>query len=305
MVDLRQLRQFVAVAEEMHFRRAALRLHMTQPPLTQAMRILEESLAVSLFDRTRRKVALTPGGEALLDHARRLLSAADALPALVKAADEGITGRLCLAFASTVAYGRVPGWISGFRQRNVDVMLELREATLGTQIAALEAGEVDAGFILHATGAAPFGFATLSLLVERFMVALPTNHPAAGKQGLSFADLAADPVVIFPRDVGPSLFDALLSFYHLHGSSLRIAQEAIEMQTIVSLVAAGMGIAWVPTVFARFARPGIVYRQVRDMSVEIETSLIWQPLNRVIVDRFVSHIKAAPNFLPPVFDPVN
>ncbi|MFM0157078.1 MULTISPECIES: LysR family transcriptional regulator [Paraburkholderia] len=304
MTDLRQLRQFVVVAEELHFRRAAARLHMTQPPLTQAMRGLEYSLEIPLFDRTKKKVALTPAGEALLEYARRLLRASDELPGLVKAAANGQTGRLRLAFVSTVAYGRVPGWMSHFRQLNPDVSLELHEATLDVQLASLEADEVDAGFILHALGAVPVGFSALQVLVEPFLVALPANHIAATKSVLRFADIAADPIVIFPRTVVPSLFDALLSYYHLSGVTPRIAQEAIEMQTIVSLVAAGMGIAWVPQVFARFPRPGVVYHLVEDMNVPIETSLIWLKQNMPIFDRFVIHIKESPNFMPPIFDPV-
>ncbi|MEA3084352.1 MAG: hypothetical protein QOC89_2049 [Paraburkholderia sp.] len=305
MIELRQLRQFVAVAEEMHFRRAAQRLHMTQPPLTQAMRNLEEQLGASLFDRTTRRVALTSAGQALLDHARRLLRMSDQLPTIVEAAAQGISGRLRLAFASTVAYGRVPGWISKFRHINSDVKLELREATIDIQMAALEAEEFDAGFILHAVGAVPMGFSALSLLIEPFFVALPVSHPAATKKTVTFTDVASDSIVIFPRNAGPSLFDALLSYYHTNGSSPHIAQEAIEMQTIVSLVAAGMGIAWVPYVFARFARPGIVYRQVDGMADLIETSLIWKDRASPLLERFVAHIAGSPNFVHPSFDPVD
>jgi DNA-binding transcriptional LysR family regulator len=304
VTDIRQLRQFVAVAEELHFRRAAERLHMTQPPLTQAIRSLEASLDVTLFDRNRKSVKLTPGGEALLAYARHLIRASEELPRIVKAAAEGQTGRLCLAFASTVAYGRMPGWVSGFRHANPDVLLELREATLDVQLKALGADHVDAGFILHAVGAVPVGFTALTLLVEPFLVALPVNHRLANRESVSFADIASDPVVIFPRQIMPSLFDALLSYYHLKGFTPDIAQEAIEMQTIVTLVAAGMGIAWVPQVFARFARPGVAYRQVEDMPVAIETSLIWNSCETPIVHRFVNHIRNSPNFSPPVFDPI-
>src|SRR5260370_10027588 len=120
MTDMSQLRQFVAVAEELHFRRAAERLHMTQPPLTQAMHSLEASLEVALFDRTRKRVTLTPGGEALLAYARHLIRASDELPRIVKAAAEGQTGRLRLAFASTAPYGRMPGWARTSRPPNPD-----------------------------------------------------------------------------------------------------------------------------------------------------------------------------------------
>ena len=139
MIELRPLRQFVAVAEELHFGRAARRLHMTQPPLTQAIRGLEATLQVVLFERTRRSVALTPAGAVLLEQARRLLKAADELPRLVHAAAEGLSGRLRLAFVSSIAYGPLPEWLRGFREAHPDVSLQLREATLDVQLQAFDA----------------------------------------------------------------------------------------------------------------------------------------------------------------------
>ena len=155
MIELRPLRQFVAVAEELHFGRAARRLAMTQPPLTQAVQGLERALGVQLFERSKRTVALTPAGHALLEEARRLLRAAAALPAAVQAAALGRSGRLRLAFVSSIAYGPLPLWLRRFREAHPGVELQLREATLDVQLAAFAADDIDAGFVLHAPGARP------------------------------------------------------------------------------------------------------------------------------------------------------
>jgi len=227
MTDIRQLRQFVAVAEELHFRRAAERLHMTQPPLTQAMRSLEASLEVALFDRSKKRVTLTPGGKALLDYARHLIRASDDLPGMVKAAADGQTGRLRLAFASTWPMAECPVGSAVFRHANPDVLLELREATLDVQLAALNAEQVDAGFVLQRFGSSAGRALALSLLVEPFLVALAANHRLRTGKRSFFADIALEPVVIFPRHIVPSLFDALLSYYHVRGISPHIAQEAM------------------------------------------------------------------------------
>jgi len=292
MIELRPLRQFVAVAEELHFGRAARRLHMTQPPLTQAVRGLESTLAVSLFERTRRSVALTPAGMALLEHARRLLKEADELPRLVRAAAEGLSGRLRLGFVSSIAYGPLPEWLRGFREAHPDVSLQLREATLDVQLQAFDADEIDAGFVLHAPGAAPPGFASRMVLREPLVLALPAGHAAVARRTLRLADVLDDPLVIFPRSIAPSLFDAVLSFYRDHGATPRIAQEAIQMQTIVNLVSAGMGVAWVPESVTRLQRPGVEYRRVARAALACETSLLWREGASPVVQRFVQHVQA-------------
>jgi len=291
MIELRPLRQFVAVAEELHFGRAARRLHMTQPPLTQAIRGLEATLQVVLFERTRRSVALTPAGAALLEQARRLLKAADELPRLVHAAAEGLSGRLRLAFVSSIAYGPLPEWLRGFREAHPDVSLQLREATLDVQLQAFDADEIDAGFVLHAPGAAPPGFASRLVLREPLVLALPAGHAAVARRTLRLADALHDALVIFPREIAPSLFDAVLSFYRDHGATPRIAQEAIQMQTIVNLVSAGMGVAWVPESVTRLQRPGVEYRHVARASLACETSLLWREGAPPVVQRFVQHVQ--------------
>ncbi|WP_199873138.1 LysR family transcriptional regulator [Ideonella sp. A 288] len=294
MIELRLLRQFVAVAEELHFGRAAARLHMTQPPLTQAIQSLERALGAPVFERTRRSVALAPAGQALLPLARRLLAEAEALPRVAQAAAAGLSGQLRLAFVSSIAYGPLPDWLRSFRVAHPEVALHLREATLDVQLEAFAADEIDAGFVLHAPGAAPAGFAAWSALREPLVMALPERHPAVvakpARRSLSVADVAGEPLVIFPRQIAPSLFDAVLSFYRAQGVTPRIAQEAIQMQTIVNLVSAGMGVAWVPEAVTQLQRPGVVYRQVTGAALACETSLLWREPAGPVVSRFVGHV---------------
>jgi DNA-binding transcriptional LysR family regulator len=291
MIELRPLRQFVAVAEELHFGRAAQRLAMTQPPLTQAVQALERNLGVMLFERSRRSVALTPAGLALLEEARRLLRAAEALPAAVRAAAAGRTGRLRLAFVSSIAYGPLPLWLRAFRESHPDVQLQLREATLDVQLAAFAGDEIDAGFVLHAPGAVPAGYSALSVLIEPMWLALPEGHAAAARRVLRRADIADTPLVIFPRAVTPSLYDAVLALQRARGLTPQVAQEAIQMQTIVNLVSAGIGMAWVPETVTRLQRPGVVYRRLGGASLQAETSLIWREPALPVVQRFVEQVR--------------
>jgi DNA-binding transcriptional LysR family regulator len=291
MIELRPLRQFVAVAEELHFGRAALRLAMTQPPLTQAVQTLERTLGVSLFERSKRRVALTPAGQALLDEARRLLRSAEALPAAVQAAAHGRAGRLRLAFVSSIAYGPLPLWLRLFREAYPEVQLQLREATLDVQLTAFAADEIDAGFVLHAPGAAPAGFAGVTVQSEPMWLALPESHPALKRKTLQARDLAETPLLIFPRDVTPSLYDSLLAALRARGLTPQIAQEAIQMQTLVNLVSAGIGVAWVPESVTRLQRPGVVYRRVAGEPVLAETSLIWHEPRAPVVQRFVEQVQ--------------
>ncbi|MCV2367543.1 LysR family transcriptional regulator [Roseateles oligotrophus] len=291
MIELRTLRQFLAVAEELHFGRAAERLHMTQPPLTQAIQKLEASLGAPLFERSSRSVALSAAGLALLPQARALLAQADALPALAQAAARGRRGRLRLGFVSTVGYGELPRWLRLFREAFADIELTLREATLDVQLREFEQNELDAGFIIHAPGAHPPGFERLKISSEAMVLALSAEDALAGAPGLDAAAVLTQPLVIFPRDIAPSLFDALLAFYRQHGQEPQIVQQAIQMQTIVNLVSAGIGVAWVPASVMAFQRAGVVYKPLAGAAPLCETSLIWRQDAAPTVLRFVEHIE--------------
>jgi len=292
LVELRLWRQFVAVAEELHFGRAAQRLHMTQPPLTQAIANIERQLGVRLFDRTKRSVQLTATGQALLPEARELLARAQALPAHARAAAHGEIGRLRLAFVSTVGFGLLPQWVRAFRALHPQVEFELVEATGDVQLRLLERGDADAGFMLHSPGFAPAGLDHLRIVREPLVLALPEQHPLATSRTLALKAVLQEPLVMFPRRIVPSLHDAIFGLYHASGREPRIVQEAIQMQTIVNLVSAGLGVAWVPESVQQFQRPGVTYRQVGGRAAQqvpgCETSLVWPAEARQpTLERFV------------------
>lgn len=293
MIEMRAWRQFAVLAEELHFGRAAQRLHITQPPLTMAIQSLERKLGTPLFERTQRSVALTPAGQALLPEVQRLLQAADDLPRQARAAADGLAGRLRLAFVSSITYGPLPEWLRSFRQANPDVVLALREATLDVQLDAFASGDIDAGFVLHAPGAAPQGLQAWRALNEPLVMALPDRHPLTTGRPLTFDRLAPEPLVIFPRSMAPSLFDAIVGHYRARGVTPQIAQEANQLQTIVNLVSAGMGVAWVPASLMQLQRPGVVYMALSDAPLSCDTSLVWRAEALPVVRRFVDHVQAA------------
>lgn len=299
MIELRLLHQFAVLAEELHFGRAAARLHMTQPPLSQAIRQLEDRLGVPLFERSPRHVALSPAGAALYPEARRLLQRVEELPAMARAAAQGHAGTLRLAFVSSIAYGPLPGWLRAFRAASPGVSLQLREATMDVQLQAFARDEIDAGFVLHAPGAVPAGLTHLTVLKEPMVVALPEGHPLAQRRTLRFDALAEEPLVIFPRAIAASLHDAILGHYRSRGFTPAVAQEAIQMQTIVNLVSAGMGVAWVPAALQQLQRPGVIYRQVTDGPGECHTSLLLPNAASPVVQRFVATVQGRPEAAKP------
>ncbi|KWE44800.1 LysR family transcriptional regulator [Burkholderia ubonensis] len=278
--DLRQWRYFVTVAEERHFGRAAARLSMTQPPLSQAIRALEDLLGVALFVRTKRSVALTAVGAALLPDVRKLLEAADALPPRAQSLARGETGSLALAFVSTADYGLLPSLLRAFGARYPQVRLQLEEATSDVQIEELAAGRIDAGLIIPPVP--PRHAAELSYLPvvrEPLVLAMPAAAAPADSPDdapVRLADVAALPLVIFPRRLAPGFYDIITGCYGAAGATPRIGQEAIQMQTIVSLVSAGMGVALVPQSLRNLRRTGVVYRPLAGGAPVVETGLVWR-----------------------------
>ncbi|MCR5881579.1 LysR family transcriptional regulator [Rhizobacter sp. J219] len=298
-IELRVWRQFLVLAEVLHFGRAAKQLNITQPPLTLAIQQLEARLGVPLFERTRRQVSLTPAGQALVEPVRQLLQQASALCSIARTVGQGAVGRLRLGFVSTVGFGPLPGWLRGFRDIEPGIEVVLREATSDVQLRAFELGEADAGFVLHAPGIVPEGtgqsLSRLSVSIEPMVLAVPENSPLTTARRLTLSQILAQPLIIFPREIAPSLYDAVLAFYHRHSASLVIAQEAIQMQTIVNLVSAGLGLAWVPQSVTTLQRPGVVYRRLPvalgAMAPRAETSLVWPSDAGPVVTRFVDYVR--------------
>ncbi|MDH6148800.1 MULTISPECIES: LysR family transcriptional regulator [Paraburkholderia] len=296
--DLRQLRYFVTVAEEKHFGRAAARLSMTQPPLSQAIRALEETLGVELFARTKRSVELTAVGADLLPEVQRLLAAAEGLRPLAQSLARGEAGVLSLAFVSTADYGLLPLLLRDFGARHPRVRLELTEATSDVQVEELVAGRIDAGLVIaplpsrHAAQLSwlpiarePLVIALSTEMAQRLEGSVNTNGKGSAAEDsaaewldapVSLRDVADAPLVIFPRRLAPGFYDIIMDCYGVAGLAPRIGQEAIQMQTIVSLVSAGMGVALVPQSLRNLRRTGVVYRPLSESVPAIETGLVWR-----------------------------
>ncbi|CAN5714858.1 LysR substrate-binding domain-containing protein [soil metagenome] len=278
-MELRQLRHFAAVAEELHFGKAAEKLGMTQPPLSQSIQRLESELGIRLFERTHRSVELTPVGSQLLPYVREILAGTQRLPRLAQQLFRGDVGELRLAFVSTADYGVLPQLLQRFSSRFPSVRIDLLEATSDLQIDALISEQIDAGIIIGAGASTiPGSLEYLPLQTERLMLAVPENDdsPASTARLDSYAER---PLVIFPRRVAPSLHDAITSCFSSRGLTPRFGQEAIQMQTIVSLVSPGLGIAIVPESLRSLQRSGVRYLQIEGETPEIESGLIWRKAN--------------------------
>ncbi|MFZ6863943.1 LysR family transcriptional regulator [Undibacterium sp. Ji67W] len=278
-LELRQLRYFIAVAEELHFGKAAVRLNMTQPPLSQAIQAFEAELGVALFLRTTRQISLTPAGTALLPEARKLLLQAQSLRQLVQRAAAGTQGHLSLAFVSIADYSILPPTLRTFRQSHPDVSIELREATSDVQLEALEKAEIDAGFMIPPI---PEKYHSLlyykKILTEPLIVAAPEHLFPAGTV-VKLEQCIGQSLILFPRKIAPALHDAILGFFHEFGLTPEIGQEAIQMQTIVGLVSAGMGIALVPQSVSNLQRPGVSYHPLAHHAPAVEIGFAWRKDN--------------------------
>lgn len=277
-IELRQLRYFVTVAEELHFGRAATRLHMTQPPLSQTIFALEALLGVALFNRNRRVVSLTAAGAALLPEAQRLLAQAGELPGLVQRAASGATGKLVLSFVSSADYSVLPPFLRAYRAAYPQVQITLREATSDLQLDDLLGGRIDAGLLIPPLpDKAKTELDYLPVLNEPLILAAPADLPALrSKHEIDLRRLPPLPLIIFPRPISPSLYDAIFSVFRAAGMTPSIGQEAIQMQTIVGLVSAGMGIALVPQSVSNLRRPGVAYRPLAQTTPLVETGLAWR-----------------------------
>jgi len=275
-LELRQLRYFVTVAEELHFGKAALRLHMTQPPLSQTIQALEQLLGAALFERNRRGVALTPAGIALLPEARRILAQAQELPQLIQRAAAGEVGRLTLAFVSSADYSVLPPFLRAYRASYPQVQITLQEATSDLQLDDLLHNRIDAGLLIPPLpDKAKLELDYLPVLNEPLVLAVPAGL-LAKKGKVALAALPRLPLIVFPRAISPALYDAILSVFRDAGVTPEIGQQAIQMQTIVSLVSAGMGMALVPQSVSNLMRPGVEYRALADTGPLVETGLAWR-----------------------------
>jgi DNA-binding transcriptional LysR family regulator len=275
-LDSRRLRYFMAVAERLHFGRAAETLHISQPPLSRAIRALEEDLGVALFTRSRRRVELTPQGERLLEEARRVSAALERIVHELRAMGSGQHARLRIGFVSLADYGVLPGFLKAYKSAQPRVTLALREMLSPQQALALTAGELDFGLLIPPV-AGDEGLERLVVQRERFVAALPAKHRLARERGrIAVRELAGEAFVMIPREIAPRLYDIVAQLAAQAGISLNVAQEAIQMQTVVSLVSSGLGAAIVPASVANLGRRGVAYRPLADRHPRLDLWLAWR-----------------------------
>ncbi len=267
MFDLRQLRYFVAVAEELSFTRAALRLHLSQPPLSQQIQALERNLGVKLLERTKRHVALTEPGRVLLEQARQILAKADEARSQVVAAAAGYSGQVHLAYTVSVSFHpALPRTLLRLGQLVPDIRLKLSEMNTEAQFAALLSGEIDVGFVrdepIHSSDSRGLQLRVIDR--EPLVLALPSGHPLAASQSISLADVANDAFVAQPRELASTLHDRLMKLASSAGFQPTIAQHAQQINGLLALVAAGLGLALVPASMRAVKLAGVSYVAVDD-----------------------------------------
>ncbi|MET3923139.1 LysR family transcriptional regulator [Arthrobacter sp. UYEF20] len=271
-MNLRRLELFVAVAEELHFSRAAERLHMAQPPLSQQIRKLEEECKLQLFVRNSRNVQLTADGELLLKHARKVLGQYGAMTAALRQARDGEIGRLRLGFVSSAAISAVPPVVRYLRAQWPGIDLELREETTDAQVDLIAAGTLDAGIAREVRNAP--GLSATLLQNERLVVAVATDHHLASRTSVGLEELKGEKFIAFPRDRISRLFDHIAALFHAVDVEFDIVQQAVQFPTILGLVAAHLGIAVVPESLRAFVIPGLAYLDIQDTNAISRLSLI-------------------------------
>lgn len=276
MPDLRQLRYFIALAETLHFGRAAERLYITQPSLSRQLAELEAELGTPLLLRTSRSVALTPAGRSFYQHAREVLAALDLAVRSSRAVGRGEAGELRLAFTMCAAWNLLPRLLRHYHQQCPAVEVHLQEIVPRDLEQALASGSVDLGVSFPAASGSRLHYRRL--LDEGLCVVLPAEHPLAQREEVAVAALAGENFISFPASTAPALHAAVSGHCRAHGFEPRVRLEPHLQQTIVNLVAEGLGVALVPDSMRRMQLPGAVFRPLQ-APPRVEQGLFWSEHN--------------------------
>lgn len=299
-MELRHLRYFIAVAEELSFSRAADRLHIAQPPLSQQIRQFEDELGVRLFSRTRRRVQLTQAGQAVLAQARRVALEAESVARVARRFVAGEIGNLKVGFSSSAAYAIMPAILRAFRIRFPEVSMVLEERSTEEQIARLAAHELDVGFVRLPVENAPPPLAFKTVVREPLLLAIPQEHRLARRRAVPVTALAAEPFIVVARQAASGLYDQIEMLCGSVGFKPKVAQQATEIQTIVGLVSAGLGIAIVPASVRGLHGESVVYRPLARVSAFTEMALVYSRENpSVVLDSFLDTVDQTIQRQPP------
>ncbi|MFC5182626.1 LysR family transcriptional regulator [Actinomadura harenae] len=273
-LPLPQLHAFVVLAEELHFGHAAARLGIAQPPLSQQIRRLEDKVGHPLFGRGPGHVALTPAGRELLPAARRALADLAGGLAAARAVGDGRAGRLRIGFSASLALTVLPDLLRTHRERFPGVHLDIQEMTTAPQITALREKAIDIGLLREPAAEAGLRFRTV--LREPFVAVLPAAHPLAARRSVPLADMADSPFVLLPRAVGPHLHDQIIALCAEAGFTPRVAQRAVEWQTVCALVETGLGVSLAPASIRRIRLKGVAFRRVDPGAARTRVAVAWR-----------------------------
>ncbi len=296
-MELRHLRYFTAVAEELHFGRAARRLRVAQPPLSQQIRALELELGLRLFHRTSRRVELTPEGRAFLERARVVLMHAEKAADFGRSASRGEAGRIAIGFVTSAVYNLVPAILREFHERRPQVEIRCFEMDPEEQLVALRQHKLDIGFLRSAVK--EDGFTTMELSRESLWLAMPAE--VARKHGgvARLSELSEMQFIMLPRTVAPLYYDLVVTACRRAGFTPRFSHEAGEWQTALALVAAGLGVMLVPESLRHWQRPGVAYAEFRPKSGSLTLELIWRAgASQPLVEAFVATARAVAENTP-------
>lgn len=294
-METRHLKYFIAVAEERHFGRAAKRLHIAQPPLSQQIRQLEEQLGTLLLVRTTRKVELTPAGQLLLDRGRRFVDALEALESDVAQVGAGVTGVIRAGFTGTATYRLMPIIVQSARRRLPGLRITVQGEMLTPQIeAALEEGRLDVAVLRPPVRSSEVELKFLEQ--DELVAALPADSELAEKGTLDIKDLAEQDFIGYPAH--SSVNTIFMDACQQAGFKPRMVQEATETSTLLSLVAAGTGIALVPMTSRMFTFHGVAFRPLRNPP-PVDLAVAWNRNNRTpLIDNFLALFDTLPNIAP-------
>ncbi|WP_265670803.1 LysR family transcriptional regulator [Klebsiella grimontii] len=273
-IELRHLRYFIAVAEELHFGHAAARLNISQPPLSQQIQILEQQIGARLFARTNRSVSLTEAGRQFLADSRQILTQVDDAAARAARLHHGETGELRIGFTSSAPFIKaVSDTLSTFRRRYPDVHIQTRETNTREQIVPLNEGALDLGLMRNTQ--LPETLIWERVLREPLLAMVPRDHPLASQPRVSLRELAREPFVFFDPHVGTGLYDDILGLLRRYDLTPTIAQEVGEAMTIIGLVAAGLGVSILPASFRRVQLSEMCWLPIEEQDAVSEMWLVW------------------------------
>ena len=276
-MEFGKLKYFIAVAEELHFGKAAARLNISQPPLSMQIKRFEQELGITLFNRNNRKVELTPGGTILFQEASQALRRLEMAVQEAATTQAGLAGNLDVGFVAPAIDGPLSDVIRVFRDRYPKIKLNLQEQSSNSQLAKLKSGQLDMGFV-RLFDNETYGFESTLFIREPYVAAIPSGHRLSRKKSIKITDLAGEPLILFPRSIHPKMYDQLfLSLFRDRGIEPVIAQEALTKHATTALVSADLGIGLVPRSTSLSKRENVVFRPVEKAFPLVEIAILYPP----------------------------